>query len=97
MTKADKNRWEKIKNKGSLHYKTDGIEPIDLYKDGNMLQDFAIGNIIKYAYRNRRTNREQMDLKDIDKITHYTEILRAICLESYGKGEPLGTSTNSPS
>ena len=60
------------KKKGSEHYKTGGVEPIDLYKAGGMLRHFALCNIIKYAFRNRNL----INPKDMDKIIHYAEILK---------------------
>jgi len=61
--------WDEVKVKGSSHYKTGQIEPIDLIKDLGLLQGFALGNIIKYASRNRSG--------DLDKIAHYTQMLIA--------------------
>jgi len=66
--------WEEVKKKGSKHYKTGHIEPIDLIKEGGMLQDFAIGNIIKYAFRNRRENGKPKR-GDLEKIKHYCDML----------------------
>ena len=62
--------------KGSKHYQTGSVEPFDLYKAGNMMQDFCVGNIIKYAFRNRRELDKPVNPKDIDKIIHYAEELR---------------------
>ena len=62
---------EDIKNHGSQHYKTGGIEPIDLYESAGMLKHFALGNIIKYAFRNR----EVVCKKDMEKIIHYASML----------------------
>ena len=64
--------WEDIKNKGSAHYKTGRVEPIDLIKDGGMLQAFAVASIIKYAFRNREG---QISKKDMEKIKHYADML----------------------
>lgn len=72
--------WEDVKNDGSEHYKTrGGIEPIDLYKSGGMLQDYCITAIIKYAFRNRSEARcaAEMEPKDLKKIIHCAEILLA--------------------
>lgn len=41
--------WDNIKAKGNKKYKTAGVEPIDLYRDGGILQAVAVGMIIKYA------------------------------------------------
>lgn len=77
--------WDELKQNGSSHYKTGDVEPIDLYKSGGALWDFCICSIIKYAYRNRREQREQpvnMNPRDIDKIQHYCEMLRVLQSES---------------
>lgn len=60
-----------IKQFGSEHYKTGGIEPIDLYESGGILKHFAIGSIIKYAFRNR----EKISKDDMNKIIHFASIL----------------------
>jgi len=70
-------KWYQIKRKGSKHYKTGGVEVIDLLKAGGILQDFARGSIIKYAYRNRPG--------DIDKIMHYAEMLKVVINETKTK------------
>jgi len=69
-------KWEDLKTRGSNHYKKDPskIEPIDLLKDGDMLRDFAIGNIIKYAYRNR-SQVGKLNPADMEKIKHYADML----------------------
>jgi len=44
-----------------------------------MLQDFALANIIKYAYRNRRRftkKRVSISSSDMDKIIHYAEMVK---------------------
>jgi len=66
-----------IHQTGSEHYKTGGIEPIDLYEQGDMLQDFALCSIIKYAYRSRRSANRSADLivKDMIKIKHYADMV----------------------
>ena len=76
--------WMQLKEKGSLHYKSGKIEPIDLYKDGGILRDFAIGNIIKYAFRNRVDIGKDINISDIEKIKHYADMLIASANE--GKG-----------
>ena len=70
---------DEIKQKGSLHYKTGTIEPIDLLEAGHILHDFAIGSIIKYAYRCRfMSNRPgKLVLEDMDKIIHYAEMIKS--------------------
>lgn len=64
------------KKKGSQHYKSGKVEPIDLYKAGDMLRDFALCSIIKYAFRNRKNIVTRINKKDMDKIIHYAEILK---------------------
>lgn len=66
-----------IHKEGSEHYKTGGVEPIDLYEQGEMLQDFALCSIIKYAYRSRRSAKRSAELiiKDMGKIKHYAEMV----------------------
>lgn len=75
--------WGDLKRRGSTHYKSGAVEPIDLYKEGGMLRDFALCSIIKYAFRNRTTQGEftnaPINVEDIRKIIHYAEML--ICLE----------------
>lgn len=73
------HEWNLLKRAGEDHHKTGGgIEPIDLYHAGKILKPFAIGSIIKYAFRNR--NRPIVE-KDLDKINHYVSMLRVICHE----------------
>jgi len=77
-----KKTWEEIKGSGSDHYKQKGeVEPIDLYKSMGILQNFAIASIIKYASRN--TMYRYVKVKDMDKIIHYAEMLKA----AYGGDE----------
>ena len=68
-----------MEEKGSEHYKGGEVEPLDLMRSGQILWDFAIGSIIKYAYRNsemRIEGKDTSDIKaDLDKIKHYCEIL----------------------
>ena len=72
--------WIELKKKGNQHYKRgmDLVEPIDLYKDGQMLRDFALASIIKYAYRNRSATLKPMNDGDLEKIIHYAEMLMVI-------------------
>lgn len=70
-------KWVDIKGEGSGHYKTIGdCEPIDLYRSSGMLRHFALGSIIKYAFRNRDLNKKP-SIKDLKKIIHYAEIIIA--------------------
>ena len=57
---------------GSDHYKTGGVEPIDLYISGGMFRHFALCCIIKYAFRNR----DGINERDMDKIIHYAKLLK---------------------
>jgi hypothetical protein len=71
--------WNELKQQGSAHYKTGDVEPIDLYKSGDMLHDFALASIIKYAFRSRRVegiDRATLE-KNMTKIIHYASLLKA--------------------
>lgn len=69
--------WKSVKQRGSGHYKTGSVEPIDLFRAGGILQPFAVASIIKYAFRQR----EAISPSDCDKIIHYAEILKALAAE----------------
>jgi hypothetical protein len=73
-------KWDDVKQLGSSHYKTGGVEPIDLYRSGGILRDFAIGSIIKYAYRNRRDMWDYVRPEDMDKIIHFANILKSMAM-----------------
>ena len=75
-TFTDVKSWETLKQEGSQHYKTGGVEPIDLYRAGGMFRDFALCSIIKYAFRNRNPE-EHISLKDMNKIIDYAQKLIA--------------------
>lgn len=66
-----------VKEKGSEHYKTGSVEPLDLLRAGGILWNFALGSIIKYAFRNRDDRVVNVDKcrEDLKKIIHYAEIL----------------------
>ncbi|HOL44531.1 MAG TPA: DUF3310 domain-containing protein [Methanothrix sp.] len=66
--------WETVKRRGSEHYKTGDVEPLDLFRSGGILHHFAIASIIKYAFRQRKT----ISASDCEKIIHYAEILMAL-------------------
>lgn len=72
--------WVELKKQGSAHYKTGGVEPIDLYRAGNMFRHFALCSIIKYAFRNRNTE-EPVNKSDMLKIIDYSQKLIAACGE----------------
>jgi hypothetical protein len=76
--------WEAIKQRGSTHYKTGRIEPIDLYRSAGLLKPFCVCNIIKYAYR------QQADINpaDCDKIAHYNDMLRFAAMETEMGSKP---------
>lgn len=71
--------WDDLKNNGSDHYKTGGVEPVDLYAAGNMFHDFALCSIIKYAFRSRMEMNLETDLliKNLEKIIDYAQKLIA--------------------
>ena len=62
---------------GSDHYKTGGVEPLDLIDAGGMLWDKCVSDIIKYAFRNRRELGKPVNPRDIDKIHDMTDRLKA--------------------
>lgn len=71
--------WDELKQEGSKHYKTGDVEPIDLYRSGDMFHDFALASIIKYAFRSRRSEGADRAtfIKNMDKIIHYASLLKA--------------------
>lgn len=77
--------WEELKQRGSEHYKTGEIEPIDLYRSAGMLRHFALGNIIKYAFRNADLSKP-INIKDIEKVIHYAQLL-IVTVETDGGGK----------
>ncbi len=74
----DANKWVELKKDGSAHYKTSGVEPIDLYKAGGMLRDFCLASIIKYAFRSRKDSFAGVNTltSNLSKIIHLAEILK---------------------
>ena len=80
-----KSEWDELKSRGSLHYRTWGVQPIDLYRDLGILRPFALASIIKYAARNvgNGPDADPVSNRDMDKIIHYAELLKAAC----GAGE----------
>ena len=64
---------EYCKTDGSTHYKQkDGIEPIELLiNNGDLVEDFCIGNMLKYAMRFKNTR----NLEDLKKVADYAHIL----------------------
>lgn len=78
-TYAGPQSWDELKQSGSTHYKTGGIEPVDLYVSGGMFRAFSLCSIIKYAFRNRN-NEEPLRISDLDKIIDYAQKLKAHAL-----------------
>ena len=72
--------WEAAKHDGSTHYKTGGIEPIDLYRaikphpDLSALDVKALTDCIKYA---ARMLKKGLNDSDINKIRHYLVLVQA--------------------
>ena len=52
-----------IASQGADHYKTDGVEPLDLLRDLDLLTEFIRGSIIEQRK------------KDAGKIEHYAQML----------------------
>jgi hypothetical protein len=71
--------WADLIHEGSDHYKTELIQPIDLYTSGGMFRDFACASIIKYAFRCRRESPRGNELikKDMAKVIHYARLIVA--------------------
>ena len=94
-------KWSEVKREGSLYYKIGGTEPIDLFKDGRILWDWCIGEIIAKAYRNRLQALDipgptMIDLaphitKDLKEIKHYVEMLLAVVEEGTEHGQQTKT------
>lgn len=56
---------------GSHHYKEGGLEPVDLMMSKGVIEDFCIGNMIKYATRFKVTR----NIDDLKKVADYAHIL----------------------
>ena len=69
--------WNQVKQKGSTHYQTGEIEPIDLYKSMGCLRDWCIVEICQHALRNRAMVGVPICKQDLEKIIHLAEILLA--------------------
>lgn len=61
---------------GNEHYKEGGIEPIDLMVAKGIFEDYALGNIVKYATRFKKTQ----NLDDLRKAQDYAHILCGVKL-----------------
>lgn len=68
---------EYCQTEGSQHYKEGGIEPLDLMMAKGVIEDFCIGNMIKYATRFKITR----NLEDLKKVSDYAQILCGVELE----------------
>ena len=75
--------WNEIKQDGQQHYKTGGVEPIDLYKAGGILHDGIIWNIMKNAYRGRRECHVSLDdmIHYMTEIKHYADMMMSYYAE----------------
>lgn len=62
---------------GSDHYKEGGVEPLDLMIAKGIIEDFCIGNIVKYAIRFKVT-RNPVELR---KISDYAHILAGVVID----------------
>ncbi len=75
--------WDELKRGGSKHYKTNGAEPIDLFRAVvphpylTVMEVKALSDAIKYAFRMLQTGTNR---KDCDKIIHYIRLAK-VCLE----------------
>jgi len=72
---------EYCQTEGSAHYKGGGVEPIDLMISKGIIEDFCIGNIVKYATRFKHTR----NLEDLKKVSDYSHILAGVELEKQGR------------
>ncbi len=91
--------WSAIKRKGNKLYKGEvgGVEPIDLFREGRVLWNWCIGEIIAKAYRNRglevgvgylqNCDEEELvkTLEDLDEIIHMAEMMKAVINEAKTK------------
>lgn len=69
---------------GSAHYKDGDIEPLDLMLSKGIIEDFCIGNIVKYAIRFKKTR----NLEDLKKVSDYAHILTGAELNK--RGDDIG-------
>jgi hypothetical protein len=69
-------QWDELKQQGSSHYKTGGVEPVDLYRAAGAFRHFALCSIIKYAFRNI-SGEDPVKERDMDKIIDYAMKLKA--------------------
>ncbi|MBE3145144.1 MAG: DUF3310 domain-containing protein [Planctomycetes bacterium] len=82
--------WDELKQQGSLHYKTGGVELIDLWKamkpdpSLSVFDVFALCGDMKYACRQLQRG---LLPSDIRKVRHLTELLQAAEAEVSGDGK----------
>jgi len=79
------NTLGKLKLEGSDHYKSEGLQPFDVYKilpcEGfSPFMIFCTFNILKYIWR--ICNGSKTIDKDIGKITHYAETFKQLRKEN---------------
>ena len=77
---------------GSDHYKEGGVEPIDLLIAKGLIEDFCIGNMIKYATRFKTTR----NLVDLKKVSDYSHILCGVELAKPVAVIPTPPTQNRP-
>jgi len=65
---------------GSAHYKGGRVELLDLMISKDIIEDFCIGNMVKYATRFKQTR----NLEDLKKVSDYSHILSGVELEKQG-------------
>ena len=70
---------------GSEHYKEGGVEPLDLMLAKGVIEDFCIGNMIKYATRFKVTR----NLDDLKKVSDYAQILAGVEINERERTEQL--------
>jgi hypothetical protein len=68
---------EHCETKGSEHYHTTNVEPLDLIISLGLAEGFCLGSIIKYGSRFQRTQ----NLNDLKKIADYAHILCGVKLQ----------------
>lgn len=72
--------WEEIKEMGQKHYKTGGVEQIDLFKADGSLHDWCINEIRAKAARNIKSRHTEFAkfIEDMDEIIHSAEMLKTM-------------------
>ena len=69
--------WEQLKQEGSEHYKTGGVEPIDLYRSLSPIafHHWVIQEISQHALRNLEPS-DRIE-SDMEKVIHYARLVIA--------------------